>query len=69
MSGFRFLSERPVPLVDLVIEGPRVRLRATAREDAEAIFHEFSARITEYMIPKPAGSIDETLEPPQSQDP
>ena len=50
-----------IDLTTVCVEGPRIRLRAIGEEFAEAIFQEFSADITRFMIPKPAETIDDTF--------
>ncbi|MDB9527041.1 GNAT family N-acetyltransferase [Oscillatoria sp. CS-180] len=50
-----------IDLTTVCVAGNRVWLRSISDYFAEAIFKEFSDEITEFMIPKPAETIDDTL--------
>ena len=62
MSRFEFKPNRAQSLLELELNGPRLRLRTTVPDDAQEIFEEFNERITAYMIPRPAEKLEETLE-------
>ena len=47
--------------LDVVIESQRLRLVPASETYAGAVFREFTAQITEFMFPKPAEEIEETL--------
>jgi RimJ/RimL family protein N-acetyltransferase len=49
-------------LLNKIIETERLLLKPISYEYAEYIFKEFTQEITEYMMPKPAESIEETKE-------
>ncbi|MEO1095457.1 MAG: GNAT family N-acetyltransferase [Cyanobacteria bacterium J06638_28] len=58
---FIFKHSIPLDLTALAIEGERVILRSLNDTYATAIFTEFTADITRYMLPKPAETIQDTL--------
>ena len=59
MSAFQFIDQKP-DLLELTIEGERVRLVTISGKFEEDIFSEFTSDITRYMFPKPADDIAET---------
>lgn len=59
MSEFQFVDQKP-DLLELTIEGERVRLVTISGTFAEDIFSEFTSDITRHMFPKPAEDIAET---------
>lgn len=54
------LDGQPVDLTAFVLDTERLSLQPIAMKYAETIFLEFTARITRYMMPAPAGRIEET---------
>jgi ribosomal-protein-alanine N-acetyltransferase len=61
MNTFDFKRKSPVDLTSLRIEGDRVTLQSIKESDSPEIFKEFTSEITQYMFPKPAEKIEETL--------
>lgn len=59
MTEFQFIGQKP-DLLELVIEGERVRLVTISGKFEEDIFSEFTSDITRYMMPKPADDVAET---------
>ena len=59
MTEFQFVDPKP-DLLELTLEGERVRLVTISAEFEEVIFSEFTSDITRYMFPKPADDIAET---------
>jgi RimJ/RimL family protein N-acetyltransferase len=60
MNKFYFLTPQPSNLLDLIIEGARLRLVAVSNNFEQEIFKEFTAEVTRYMFPSPAKNIEET---------
>ncbi len=61
MKTFDFKRKSPVDLTSLRIEGDRVTLKSINKNYSSEIFKEFTSEITQYMFPKPAEKIEETL--------
>ncbi len=61
MNNFDFKRKSPEDLTSLRIEGDRVTLQSIKESDSSEIFKEFTSEITQYMFPKPAEKIEETL--------
>ena len=59
MAEFQFIDPKS-GLLELSIEGERVRLVTISGAFEEDIFAEFTSTITRYMFPKPADDIGET---------
>lgn len=62
MQPFHFKPSQAVDLTSLCIKGERLKLRAIDERDAPAIFQEFTAAVTRYMVPRPPETIAETLD-------
>jgi len=60
MDTFDF-KQPPVDLTVVQIDGQRISLLPINESYASEIFKEFDSEITRYMLPKPAGNIEETL--------
>jgi [ribosomal protein S5]-alanine N-acetyltransferase len=57
MNRFSFIQ--PVDLLDLCVDGKRVRLRSIHEKYAPEIFREFTEEVTRYMSPSPPKSMDD----------
>jgi ribosomal-protein-alanine N-acetyltransferase len=61
MKTFDFKGYVPIDLTSLQIEGDRITLLSIEEKYSSEIFKEFLPEITQYMFPKPAEKIEETL--------
>lgn len=52
--------KRRIDLSETRVETERLLIRPTGLADLDPIFNEFTDRVTTYMFPRPARSIDET---------
>ena len=60
MKPFPFKHRTPIDLLNVDIQGERVRLVSLAMDYDTDIFREFTPEITRYMTPKSADKIEET---------
>lgn len=61
-NGQSLCLRMDIDLSSLSLTGRRIRLRSITPRYAEAVFSEFTAEICRYMLPRPADTIDDTME-------
>jgi len=61
MESLIFARQKDIDLTSLRIESDRILLTSIDESYANEIFREFTPEIARYMIPKPAGKLEETL--------
>lgn len=61
MKPFKLITQSPLDFTRLSLESERLRLVSINESYAPVIFKEFNDDIIQYMLPKPADEIEETL--------